>query len=35
MKMIREGIKALQSGDTKGALMHLNAADQALGSIGE
>ncbi|HET7345570.1 MAG TPA: hypothetical protein VFJ05_06835 [Nitrososphaeraceae archaeon] len=30
-----EGIKALQSGNTTGALMHLNAADQALGSIGE
>lgn len=27
-----EGIKALKSGDSQGAMMHLDAADQALGS---
>ena len=26
-----EGIKALKNGDNQGALMHLSAADQALG----
>ena len=26
-----EGIKALKSGDNQGAMMHLNAAEQALG----
>jgi hypothetical protein len=26
-----EGIKALKNGDNQGAMMHLNAADQALG----
>ncbi|HET7283978.1 MAG TPA: hypothetical protein VFI70_04765 [Nitrososphaeraceae archaeon] len=30
-----EGIKALQSGDTKGALMHLNVANQVLGNVGQ
>jgi hypothetical protein len=27
---LEEGIKALKAGDTQGALMHLNAADQGL-----
>ncbi len=27
-----EGIKALQGGDTQGAMMHLNLADKALAS---
>ena len=30
-----EGIKALKSGDNQGAMMHLNAADQALGSTSQ
>jgi hypothetical protein len=30
-----EGIKALQSGNTTGALMHLNIANQTLGSSGQ
>ena len=31
---LEEGIKALKAGDNQGALMHLNAADQALGGSG-
>lgn len=27
---LEEGLKALKSGDNQGAMMHLNAADQAL-----
>ena len=30
-----EGIKALKSGDNQGAMMHLNAADQALGGTSQ
>ena len=30
-----QGIKALDSGDTQGAKMHLNAADQALGGTSQ
>jgi hypothetical protein len=30
-----EGIKAVKSGDQQGALMHLGAADQALGGSGQ
>jgi hypothetical protein len=29
-----EGIKALKSGDSQGAMMHLTQADQALGNTG-
>jgi len=31
MKHFEEGMKALQAGDTNGAITHLTAADQALG----
>jgi hypothetical protein len=31
---LEEGIKALKTGDQQGALMHLGAADQALGCSG-
>ena len=31
---LEEGIKALKAGDNQGALMHLSAADDALGSTG-
>ena len=31
---LEEGIKALRAGDSQGALMHLSAADDALGSNG-
>jgi hypothetical protein len=31
---LEEGIKALKAGDNQGALMHLGAADQALGGSG-
>ena len=31
---LEEGIKALKDGDNQGALMHLGAADQALGGSG-
>jgi hypothetical protein len=31
---LEEGIKALQSGDNQGAMMHLKAADNALGGTG-
>ena len=31
---LEEGIKALKAGDTQGALMHLDAADQALSGGG-
>jgi hypothetical protein len=30
-----EGIKALKAGDQQGALMHLGAADEALGGSGQ
>ena len=32
---LEEGIKALKSGDTQGAMMHLNAADQGLTSASD
>jgi hypothetical protein len=31
IKHFEEGMKALESGDFKGAIMHLQFADQALG----
>jgi hypothetical protein len=31
---LEEGIKALRAGDNQGVLMHLSAADQALGGSG-
>jgi hypothetical protein len=31
---LEEGIKAVKAGDNQGALMHLSAADQALGGTG-
>ena len=31
VKHFEEGMKALESGDSKGAIMHLQFADQALG----
>ena len=31
IKHFEEGMKALESGDSKGAIMHLQFADQALG----
>jgi len=31
MMHFQEGMKALQAGDTNGAIMHLTAADQSLG----
>jgi cellobiose-specific phosphotransferase system component IIA len=32
---LEEGLKALKSGDNQGAMMHLNAADQALTSASD
>ncbi len=32
---LEEGIKALKSGDSQGAMMHLNAADQGLTSASD
>jgi hypothetical protein len=31
---LEEGMKALQSGDTQGAMMHLKVADKTLGGTG-
>ncbi len=31
MNHFEQGMKALENGDSKGAIMHLTAADQALG----
>jgi len=31
---LEEGMKALQSGDTQGAMMHLKVADKILGGTG-